>query len=748
MKNILTLFIALLSFVVVHAQTQNHSIVIDESSFAPVQTDVMSGVAIDKIGKDTSQRPCARVKIHINRMTRAEIEELSVRPKGGNVVVMKQMVAIDGNGLIIELTAKEPTRFYLHHEKYGDSNEVSLNLEGDKEYRLSAELNISYPIFINSNVVDAEVYIDENFVGRTNKNFTLTVKDIVPGKHDLKIQYGSVVQREEIEVTSDNLDFRIDVNVVESHPQLVEFRVTPNDATVVVDNKSYPSYDNKGRWVMTLPAGMYNYRISADYYHEEKGTFVVADVPFTKDISLKPAHGWVAVESTTTLEGASVYIDNVYIGKVPVKSDLLASGEHQMRIVRDMYLPYEATITVKDNETLKLKPALSPNFANVTITTAIGADIYVDGSYKATTTWTGVLKSGTYKFEARKKNHRPASITKNIIAYPQDQKIIISSPTPITGSLSVESTPDGATVMVDGKKFGTTPLTNALIIGTHQVTISKLGYKDDVREIVVKENETIALVSNLELDIRPAVLNIDGSPKAANVYINDKHVGKTPLKHLTDAGEYHLKVSKSGYFAHTSDIVVASGEERDINFSLLPTKCTNVKNALHNMFIDNLYPTIGFSLGWGLVFNSFTETDLIYGDEHQATGYMSRSSYSILMRLWDIIDCRFNLTTGVQATTYNAKFGFVSIPTLLDINLSDDYDDIPYVSIGTEFMHPKDIIGQPLVLRFGVVSYYNWDYNWDFSLCGKFYPKVTDSNYKYQYEGHIFELEAKFMIFF
>ena len=743
MKNILTLFIALLSFVVVHAQTQNHSIVIDESSFAPVQTDVMSGVAIDKIGKDTSQRPCARVKIHINRMTRAEIEELSVRPKGGNVVVMKQMVAIDGNGLIIELTAKEPTRFYLHHEKYGDSNEVSLNLEGDKEYRLSAELNISYPIFINSNVVDAEVYIDENFVGRTNKNFTLTVKDIVPGKHDLKIQYGSVVQREEIVVTSDNLDFRIDVNVVESHPQLVEFRVSPNDATVVVDNKSYPSYDNKGRWVMTLPAGMYNYRISADYYHEEKGTFVVADVPFTKDISLKPAHGWVAVESTTTLEGASVYIDNVYIGKVPVKSDLLASGEHQMRIVRDMYLPYETTITVKDNETLKLKPALSPNFANVTITTAIGADIYVDGSYKATTTWTGVLKCGTYKFEARKKNHRPASITKNIIAYPQDQKIIISSPTPITGSLSVESTPDGATVMVDGKKFGTTPLTNELIIGKHQVTISKLGYKDDVREIVVKENETTALVSNLELDIRPAVLNIDGSPKAANVYINDKHVGKTPLKHSTDAGEYHLKVSKSGYFAHTSDIVVASGEERDINFSLLPTKCTKVKNALHNMFIDNLDPTIGFSLGWGLVFNSFTETDLIYGDEHQATDYLSRSSYSILMRLWDI-DCRFNLTTGVQATTYNAKFGFVSIPTLLDIKLSDDYDDIPYVSIGTEFMYPKDIIGQPLVLRFGAVSYDNWD----FSLCGKFYPKVTDSNYKYQYEGHIFELEAKFMIFF
>ena len=82
-----------------------------------MQTDALSGVAIDKIGKDTSQRPCARLKIHINRMTRAEIEQLSLRPVGGNVVVMKQHVAIEGNGLIVELTAKEPTRFHLHHDK-------------------------------------------------------------------------------------------------------------------------------------------------------------------------------------------------------------------------------------------------------------------------------------------------------------------------------------------------------------------------------------------------------------------------------------------------------------------------------------------------------------------------------------------------------------------------------------------------------------------------------------------------------
>ena len=52
MKRLLPLLVALLSFVAVEAQTQ-HSIVIDAESRATVQTDVMSGGRIDKIGLGT-----------------------------------------------------------------------------------------------------------------------------------------------------------------------------------------------------------------------------------------------------------------------------------------------------------------------------------------------------------------------------------------------------------------------------------------------------------------------------------------------------------------------------------------------------------------------------------------------------------------------------------------------------------------------------------------------------------------------
>ena len=50
MRKFIFLLLVLLPFVA--SAQMERSIVIDESSFAPVQSDVMSGVPIDKIGKD------------------------------------------------------------------------------------------------------------------------------------------------------------------------------------------------------------------------------------------------------------------------------------------------------------------------------------------------------------------------------------------------------------------------------------------------------------------------------------------------------------------------------------------------------------------------------------------------------------------------------------------------------------------------------------------------------------------------
>ena len=115
MKRLLLLIVAAAFALATSAQETEKVISINAASFRPVQTDALTGIAIDPIGLDGSKRPCTRLKMRINRMTREEIGELSFRLRGGVIDLRKQVVAHEGNGLIIELTAKPETRFYLHY---------------------------------------------------------------------------------------------------------------------------------------------------------------------------------------------------------------------------------------------------------------------------------------------------------------------------------------------------------------------------------------------------------------------------------------------------------------------------------------------------------------------------------------------------------------------------------------------------------------------------------------------------------
>ena len=494
MRYFLTLLLSLLPLTL-FAQTQ-HSINIDAQSFAPVQIDAISGVAIDKITKDHSQRECARIKMRINRMTAAEIGELSVRPRGGNVEVMKCVVASEGNGLIIELTAKEPTRFYLTHPKYGDSNEVEFNLEGNKEYRINAELNTSYPIFVSSNVVDADVYVDNVYMGRTDSNKTLTIKDVKPGAHSLSILHGSSSSERAIVVSADNLAFHVEINMATSRPQYVVFHVEPNTAVVVIDNKNYV-LDNGGYAQTMLSNGIYKYQISAKDYHSEKGEFTVNGAKVNKDVTLKPAFGWLNVAAMGTLKDATIYVDDTLVGTTPISKYKLSSGSHHIRIVKNLYLTFEENITIKDSEQLNYTATLSPDFATVTITADSGSDIYVNDVLKGKSSWTGSLSTGTYIFEARKEGHRTTSLTKTITAEPAQQSYKLDSPTPIIGTINVTSTPIAADLYVDGKLVDQTPAMVDLIIGQHKITIRNEGYADYEQTVTVAEGEFKDVVATL-----------------------------------------------------------------------------------------------------------------------------------------------------------------------------------------------------------------------------------------------------------
>ena len=472
---------------------------IDASSFKPINTDAITGVAIDKIGRDLSQRPCARIKMHVNRMSADEIRGLVVIPIGGNVAVTRQTPSVEGTGLIIELTAKQPTRFYLHHDKYGDSNEVSLNLEGDREYRLNAQLNFLHSIVVASNTVDAEVYIDGEFKGRIEKNYMLSVNDVTPGSHKLKLQQGALVRESEIVVSSANISFRVNLNHEAARPQYVIFELEPKWANVSVDGKNHVP-DQYGLLTLVLSNGSYNYTVSANDYYSQSGSFEVKGAKIEKQIKLKPAFGWLVVPDSGDLKDANVFVDDTHIGTTPLKSKGLKSGVHKVRIQKSLFKVLETTVTIKDDETFTFVPKLEPDFATVTINAGEGCSIYVNNEFKGKKSWSGKLATGSYLFESRKENHRSTSVTKSIVPSVASHIYNLAEPTPILGTLNVMTTPAMADVYVDGVIFGRTPLMQDVIIGDHKVKVCKEGFYDFEQSIKVEDGKMVEVIATMEKD--------------------------------------------------------------------------------------------------------------------------------------------------------------------------------------------------------------------------------------------------------
>ena len=150
MKHSIRLFLGFAIAVLtdIAAFAQNNAIHLDAGSFRPLSTDALTNLAVDPIGNDRSNRPCARIKIRMDRMTPDEIRQTQIKLIGGNIMLTKRINADSGNGIIVEMTARKDVRFYLVHPQIGSSNTVIVSLEGGKEYQMNAWGNRSHSITI------------------------------------------------------------------------------------------------------------------------------------------------------------------------------------------------------------------------------------------------------------------------------------------------------------------------------------------------------------------------------------------------------------------------------------------------------------------------------------------------------------------------------------------------------------------------------------------------------------------------
>ena len=389
---------------------------------------------------------------------------------------------------------------------------------------------------ISSEPADADIYIDGKHYGKTNNVIT----DLAVGSHELKLEKEGYATLTKTFVTTKGETLKLNETLQAVSKQKVHLIVKADqeNATIYIDDEPLGT---KEASMLFMLGSSHTWMIKCNMYHTESGT-VTLNERTVIDKKLRPNFGFLNI-STTPEQGAKVFVDEEYVGQSPVKTDKLKSGTHTVRVMKDMYKMKEQSFTVTDGQTTNATLNMAANFVNVTVTTDSQSDIYVDDEYKGKGRWTGRLSDGSHMFEARKTNHRTSKKSLDLVLG-ETKTVSIDAPSPINGEIEINSTPMGATIYIDGKNYGETPnYISDILIGEHELKLTKQGCASVTKTITIKEGETLSVNEKLQTGKE---ISISTDQSGDKIYVDGNYLGLSPISACLSYGNHEVKAERDG----------------------------------------------------------------------------------------------------------------------------------------------------------------------------------------------------------
>lgn len=137
--------------------------------------------------------------------------------------------------------------------------------------------------------------------------------------------------------------------------------------------------------------------------------------------------------------------------------------------------------------------------------------------------------------------------------------------------LIISCDPAGALVVLDDSINGKCPVTfSGVDTGNHQIQLKMKGYYLKKVSLRIDSCENRHLQFTL---LQPGGLYIKSNPDSAQVFIEDRNSGKTPLSYLkVKPGDYKLKIIKKNYNSVEQSFTIRSGTVDTLLIPLSYTK--------------------------------------------------------------------------------------------------------------------------------------------------------------------------------
>jgi len=248
---------------------------------------------------------------------------------------------------------------------------------------------------------------------------------------------------------------------------------------------------------------------------------------------------------------------------------------------------------------------------------------------------------------------------------PNLDKVVISIDKVIKKPINVliKTAPTRAEIILDSTNIGISPQTITLDVGEHFINVEEtVNYKAYASTILIVPDKTNYTIN---LDKKEDNLKITTFPNFATIYLNQKHIGTSPIATNSYYTKNKIRATKTGYVPRKKTVYL-NNSPKNINIKLKPRTKMGVGIGLDEYISLEAFINIG-RLGF---IGSLLVTDdqLIY-----KTGYTGQLSFRVLYP----IEFTINGGIGVRIPDEEVlnEYESVSTPVIgatLPLNLSND----------------------------------------------------------------------------
>lgn len=308
-----------------------------------------------------------------------------------------------------------------------------------------------------------------------------------------------------------------------------------------------------------LRPGTYTVRARLEGYRPLEADFEVgADGPAQVRFEMEKLPDRFTI-TTGEVTGAQVLLDGEPAGETPLEGLEIRPGAHQVRIEKTRYLPWEAALEVEGGGRERtLEASLEPNWADVTVTSRpAGASVTVDGVEAGVTPLVAQVEAGRREIGLALPGHKPWSETITVEAN-VPRALAEVELAPADGRLSLASDPPGASVLVDGRYRGQTPLEVDVAPGRPlRVQFRKAGFETASRSVSVASGER----ERLSVSLPPVLgtVEVRVTPPDATIRVDGRPVRPVDGRLELPAVEQRIEFSKDGYAPETVAVTPKPG---------------------------------------------------------------------------------------------------------------------------------------------------------------------------------------------